>query len=212
MNKLSQKLLNLFLLSGIGFFVLVSLTFIVVNIWPTIWDEWNEYKKGEHLTSAKMESIKIIKNDYYSVKYADSLEQVSEHAWHDARKTDSMLSPNGAVYYELELQARHYSLQFMNLKDSIVYLKLPSYSFNPKATKAPTTIDISFNEYFPRDIIDDSLQLQLCYKDSVLSRFNSFTLRSSLDIGKGFAGRKNDEIKMISDDKKIVLYVKFKLE
>lgn len=66
MDKLTQKLLKTFLISGTAFFALLGITFIAVQIWPVIWDEWSAYKKGDDLTSAKITNIRILKNDYYS--------------------------------------------------------------------------------------------------------------------------------------------------
>ena len=74
MEKLTKKLLNGFLLSGIAFFCLVAFTFVVAQIWPVIWDEWNAYKKGEDLKSAKIVNIRLLKNDFYSQTYINSLE------------------------------------------------------------------------------------------------------------------------------------------
>lgn len=75
MDKLTQKLLKTFLISGTAVFALLGITFIAVQIWPVIWDEWNAYKKGDDLTSAKITNIRILKNDYYSQIFIDSLEK-----------------------------------------------------------------------------------------------------------------------------------------
>ncbi|UIR56804.1 hypothetical protein LZQ00_03060 [Sphingobacterium sp. SRCM116780] len=212
MNKLTKRLLNGFLFSGIGLFVLVAFTFILTQIWPTVWDEWREYKSGANL-QPKIKNIQLYKNDFYNPAVKDSLEKLSLKEWYSAREKNDMLSPNGAADLDLSQAQNNYQLQIYNLADSVVYAKINN-SFNPFITQAPASLsDMSYgpNMFFPKDIIDDSLQLQLLYKDKVIALFKPFLLRQSLDLGAGFTNRKNKEIKLKSLDGKIMLYLEFEL-
>jgi len=211
MDKLTQKLLKTFLISGTAFFAVLGTTFIAVQIWPVIWDEWNAYKKGEDLTSAKITNIKILKNDYYSQTFIDSLEKKSLDLWHEERAKNDMLSPNGAGDYYLEIANDEYKLQFINQKDSLVYAEFER-SFNPYTNKPLTSTGNYYSELpFPKDIINDKLQLVLKKKDSVFAVFKPFVLKETLKIGKGFEGRKNNEIKLKSTNGKLIVYVEFEL-
>ena len=212
MDKLTQKLLKAFFISGIAFFVLIGFSFIIATIWPVIWDEWNAYKKGDDLTSAKITNIKILKNDYYSQTFIDSLEEKSLDLWHEERAKNDMLSPNGAGDYYLEIADNDYKLQFINQKDSLVYLEFER-SFNPYTSKPLTsTVNYYSSELpFPKDIINDKLQLVLKKKDSVFAVFEPFILKEGLNMGKGFEGRKNKEIKLKSNNGKLIVYVEFEL-
>ncbi|MCZ4245849.1 hypothetical protein [Pedobacter punctiformis] len=214
MEKFTKKLLNGFLLSGIAFFGLVALTFLVVQIWPVIWDEWNEYKKGEDLQSAKITNIRLYKNDFFNQADIDTLENRSLKKWYKEREKNDMLSPNGAGDYYLEKANEEYKLQIVNLKDSIIYAEIDK-SFNPFTTKAPSSTFIGSGQFtmpFPRDIINDKMQLILKNKDSVFSRFKPFVLKESLNIGAGFGARKNKEIRMVSTDGKMLVYIEFELQ
>ncbi len=212
MGKLTQKLLKTFLISGILLILLVAFTFIVSMIWPVIWDEWNAYKKGEDLTSAKITNIRILKNDYYSQNIIDSLEEKSLELWHQERAKNDMISPNGAGDYYLEIANDEYKLQFINQKDSLIYAEFER-SFNPYTNKALASLGIYYSTEtpFPKDIINDKLQLVLKKKDSVFTVFEPFVLKENLNIGKGFEGRKNKEIKLKSTNGKLIVYVEFEL-
>ncbi|KAA5535874.1 hypothetical protein [Paenimyroides baculatum] len=212
MDKLTQKLLKTFLISGNAFFALLGITFIAVQIWPVIWDEWNAYKKGDDLTSAKITNIRILKNDYYSQTFIDSLEEKSLDLWHEERAKNDMLSPNGAGDYHLETANDEYKLQFINQKDTLVYAEFER-SFNPYTNKPLTSTGNNYYSElpFPKDIINDKLQLVLKKKDSVFAIFEPFVLQENLKIGKGFEGRKNKEIKLKSTNGKLIVYVEFEL-
>ena len=212
MEKLTKKLLNGFLLSGIIFFCLVAFTFVVVQIWPVIWDEWNAYKKGEDLKSAKIVNIRLLKNDFFSQTYINSLEACSLKEWRELRRKNSMISPNGASDYYLEQVNNDFKLQLLNLKDNIIYSEI-SRSFNPLATEAPKSFSGMSDDLMPlpKDIINDSLQIILKKNDSTITQFSPFVLKNNLNIGAGFEGRKNKEIRMLSKDGKILIYVEFEL-
>ena len=212
MDKLTQKLLKGFLISGIALFALIGFTFIAVQIWPVIWDEWNEYKKGDDLKSVKIKNIQILKNDYYSQVVVDSLVQKSLKLWEQERAKNNMISPNGAGDYYLENADDDYKLQFINQKDSLIYAEFEQ-SFNPYTNKplSSTGYYYSIGNPFPKDIINDKLQVVLKKKDSVFANFKPFILKESLNLGEGFAGRKNKEIKIYSQNRKLVLIVEFEL-
>lgn len=212
MDKFTQKLLNSFLLSAIALVVLVGFTFIVSTIWPVIWNEWNAYKKGDDLTSAKIINIRILKNDYYNQAVIDSLEQKSLDLWYKERAKNDMLSPNGAGDYYLEIANDAYKLQFINQKDSLVYAEFER-SFNPYTNKPLESLGMYYSSEtpFPKDIINDKIQLVLKKKDSVFATFETFILKESLNIGKGFEDRKNKEIKLKSTNGKLIVYVEFEL-
>lgn len=212
MDKLTQKLLKTFLISGVGLIILVALTFITAMIWPVIWDEWSEYKKGGDLTSAKITNIRILKNDYYSQNIIDSLEEKSLELWHKERAKNEMLSPNGAGDYYLEIANDEYKLQFINQKDSLVYAEFER-SFNPYTNKPLTSTGTYYSSEtpFPKDIINDKLEMVLKKKDSVFAVFEPFVLKENLNIGKGFEGRKNKKIKLKSTNGKLIVYVEFEL-
>lgn len=212
MDKLTQKLLKIFLISAIAFVALIAFTFITAQIWPVIWDEWNEYKKGEDLSSAKIIDIRLLKNDYFSTAVIDSLENKSLDLWHEERAKNDMLSPNGAGDYYLETANDDYKLQFVNQKDNLVYAEFER-SFNPYTNKALASLGIYYSAetFFPKDIINDKLQLVLKKKDSVFAVFEPFVLKENLNIGKGFEGRKNKEIKLKSTNGKLIVCVEFEL-
>lgn len=212
MDKLTQKLLKIFLISAIAFVALIAFTFITAQIWPVIWDEWNEYKKGEDLSSAKIIDIRLLKNDYYSSVIIDSLEDKSLDLWHQERAKNDMLSPNGAGDYYLETANNDYKLQFINQKDSLIYAEIER-CFNPYTNKALASIGYYYSSEtpFPKDIIQDKLQMVLKKKDSVFAVFEPFVLKENLNIGKGFEGRKNKQIKLQSSNGKLVVYVEFEL-
>lgn len=212
MDKLTQKLLKGFLISGIALFALIGFTFIAVQIWPVIWDEWNEYKKGDDLKSVKIKNIQILKNDYYSQVVVDSLVQKSLKLWSEERAKNDMISPNGAGDYYLQTADKDYKIQFINKKDSIIYAEFER-SFNPYTNKplSSTGYYYSTANPFPKDIINDNLQVVLKKKDSVFADFKPFILKERLNLGEGFAGRKNKEIKIYSQNGKLVLIVEFEL-
>jgi|GEM_PF-1895315 len=212
MEKKTQKLLNGFLFSGIAFFIVLSLAFIGKVIWPVIWDEWNEYKKGGSFTSAKGESMKLYKNDYYNQAMVDSLEALGEKAMFAAKKNNKYWSPNGDFDFYKDSLKRSCKMQWLNLKDSIVYAQY-SGTFHPQLSPALEEISIADaqNFAFPKDIIKDSIQLIIIENDKIVTRFQPIMLYNELQMGRGFQDRKNNEIKLQSENNKIMLYVKFKI-
>jgi hypothetical protein len=185
MTKLNNKLLAIFLTLGIVFFIVVVYMFIVNEIIPKL------SKSTKHTVNLK--SIKFIKNDYVDTSLVNKIHRVSESMRHQ------------------ETTSEDCSAELTNLTDSITYVE--SNNFNLKTILAPTTIDFYDNSGIPQPVLND--KFKLCFKcdNKIFVELPIGDISKLLKLkDKTDFSTEYEEIKLTTNDKKIILFVKFSID
>lgn len=178
MNKYTKAVLMIFLTLGIIFF---TITIYVITK--------DEFKNEKFTASIRIESIRILKNNFANKLLIESLNNRGE----------------SSRYYNFQTKNDHlFQLTCMN--DKLIYAQ--SEKFILQTCEVPKTITFDINSNIPNAVLNNDFKLQIMEKDKIISEFNSINLYNYLNL----KDKKNNlseqrEIKLESTDKKIVIYL-----
>lgn len=188
MNKLNTKLLSIFLVVGIIFFLVIIFMFITKEIVPSNPTKANRIK----ITEAR-----IIKNDYVNHNLLDSIKHAGEAMEHSIYR--SYVNQQGC------------NILIINTNDSNIYAK--SNDFKLELIDPPQTVEFNSNSIIPHYALKDDFKLVIEFKDKKRIEFPIGTFHESLNLkSKNNYFTEPREFKLVSTDNKIVLFLVLMIE
>ncbi len=188
MNKLNNKLLSIFLVFGIIFFLVFIFMYITKEILPS--NPTKSYR-------IKITEARIIKNDYVNHNLLDSIKHAGEAMEYSIYR--SYTNKQGC------------NMLIINTNDSNNYAK--SNDFKLEFINPPQTVEFNPNSIIPQYALKDDFKLVIEFKDMKRIEFPIGSFYESLNLkSKNKYYTEPREIKLISSDNKIVLFLVLMIE
>ena len=189
MMNLNKKLLTLYLALGILFFVAVLYLFAKNEVFSEISSNLSH--------KVRLTSARIIKNNFFKL-------QVEENNYRNTEEDEAM------AYNSVQKKWQSYFL-FVNETDMATYAK--STPFNITFFESPFSVDFQNDALLPVTALKDTYRLDLEDDGKKIAEFDVPNLNTLFEINK-----KSDTvtaektIKLISKDKRIILFLIFTID
>lgn len=177
-----------FFLSGTLFFMVLALLLVTKEIWPFVQDEWRNYLRSKESAAAlDIKEYRIYKNDLYKAQ--------------DTQK--AVL--NKDYEYERNFTYTAWTAEWLNTSDSIVYLRHNNFT-NMIIAEAPHRFSSLEAMPFPRDVLTGNFTFRILEHGKQVATFSNINLKK---LSQDNSANDKKELRLISDDKKIILYAMF---
>ncbi|MDY3549001.1 hypothetical protein PG291_10360 [Riemerella anatipestifer] len=188
MTKLNNKLLTLFLIMGTIFFIAIIYTFVTKELLP---------KAINHKVS--FDGITFVKNDYADLTIVEQ-----EENYEDEHSENFQENRN--------TQSCHISI--VNLTDNLPYAKTDDFSLKA-IRKTPEKISAqNLNEItLPSSSLKENYKLKIICENQTIEEFHLGKIDEILNLkDKRNADTEKKDIKLISKDKKLIMFVNFTID
>lgn len=188
MSELNNKLLSVFLILGTVFFVAIIYTFVTKELFP---------KSINHKVS--FDGVTFIKNDYADLTANENQENLEDEHSKRFQANDKIQS----CYIDL-----------VNSSDNLSYARTNDFSLKA-ITKTPEKISSeNLNETtLSSSSLKENYKLRISCDNKIIEEFPLGKLEEVLTLGeKKTTDTEKKDIKIISKDKKIIMFVNFTID
>lgn len=188
MTTLTRKLLTIYLVLGVIFFALVIYLFVKNEILPKMNSDVNH--------KIRITSARVIKNNFFDQKLVEP---------------NYVNSEAEAMAYNAVLEKWKSYFLLVNENDNLAYAK--STSFKITYLKSPFSIEFQDDPIIPLTTLSDKYKLNIEEDGKLITSFEVPKLDSIFAIDKKYDTVTVEKtIKLISTDKRIILYLIFTID
>ena len=188
MTKLNNKLLTIFLILGTIFFVAIIYTFVTKELLT---------KTTNHKVS--FDGVTFVKNDYADLTTIENQENFEDEH-----------SKN----FQTDKKTQSCHIDLINLSDNLSYAKTNDFSIKA-IRKTPEKIPAeNFNETsLPSSSLKENYKLKINCDNQVIEEFSLGKIDEILNLNeKNNTDTEKKDIKLISKDKKLIIFVDFTID